>query len=362
MNAVKQEFGTDALILNTKRLTDDYGKPFEVMAAIDFDIEKLAPSPEPVELKELIVPPPPPVAAIDSDAVRKLVSSELGEIKEMLMTITASADTPISDAVRSLAKDMIANGIEKGLAKRMLAKTCTGVRVKRTEDYLKSRLRDFFFEVIKVSDPLASGRVAAFIGPPGVGKTTTIAKLAAIHTLKNKRRAALLTMDNFRIGATEQLKLYGKIVGIPVDTAKSPVELSGLIRAHSDKDLILIDTAGRGVSDKEHFKRLRQLADIEPTIKFNLVLNSQTRDDALAGAVRAYDDIPVDSLTFTKLDEGTVYGPIFNTMMQADVPVAYTTAGQRVPEDIDIATREGLLNYILPNQEILNGSGGNIER
>ena len=365
MNAVKAEFGTDALILNTKRLSTGTGRSFEVVAAIDFDIDKLAPPPGPVvELKKLIAAPPPPAAAValDTDGIRRLVSSELGEIKEMLMTITASADTPISDAVRALAKEMIANGIEKGLAKRMLAKTCTGVKVKRTPGYLKLRLRDNFAEVIKVSDPLSSGRIACFIGPPGVGKTTTIAKLAAIHTLKLKRRTALLTMDNFRIAATEQLKIYGRIVGIPVDVAKTPSELGGLIRTHSDKDLILIDTAGRGRGDREHFKRLRELADMEPAVKFNLVLNSQARDDALAGAVRAYDDIPVDSLTFTKLDEGSVYGPIFNTMIQTGVPVAYTTAGQRVPEDIDLATRESLLNYILPNREIMNGSGGNIER
>jgi flagellar biosynthesis protein FlhF len=353
MNAVKKEFGTDALILNTKRLHEDAGRSFEVVAAIDFDIDKLAPSPGPiVELKELIAEPaaaPPVTAGVDADEIRRLVSNELGEIKEMLMTITAAAETPVSGAVRALAREMIANGIEKGLAKRMLAKTCTGVKVKRGPDYMKLRLREFFSEAIKVSDPLVSGRIAAFIGPPGVGKTTTIAKLAAIHALKKKRRIALLTMDNFRIAATEQLRIYGKIVGIPVDAAKTPEELGSLIREHSDKDLILIDTAGRGPEDKEHFKRLRQLADIEPAIKFNLVLNSQIRDDALAGAVRAYDEVPVDSLTFTKLDEGSVYGPIFNTMMQTGKPVAYTTSGQRVPEDIEIATREGLLNYILPN-------------
>ncbi len=129
----------------------------------------------------------------------------------------------------------------------------------------------------------------------------------------------------------------------------APSELGGLIREHSDKDLILIDTAGRGNNDSGHFKRLRELADIEPGIKFNLVLNSQVRDDSLAASLRAYKGVPVDSLSFTKLDEGPVYGQMLNAMMSAGKPVAYITAGQRVPEDIEVATRERLLNFILPN-------------
>jgi flagellar biosynthesis protein FlhF len=344
MNAVKAEFGTDALILNTKRLTTEPGRNFEVVAAVDFDIEKLqaqaSPAVETARAER-------PADLISGAELTRLISREFGELKELCMTMVASSDTPVSRVIRTLEGEMLGNGIDPRLVKKILAKVCAGP--KGEPDSMKSRLKGFLAGEINVSDPLEGNRLAAFIGPPGVGKTTTIAKLAAIHTLKKKRRAALLTMDNFRIAASEQLKVYARIIGIPVGVANTPAELGGLIRLHSDKDLILIDTAGRGSNDSGHFKQLSELADIEPGIKFNLVLNSQVRDDSLAVSLRAYNGIPVDSLTFTKLDEGSVYGQILNTMMSVGKPVAYITAGQRVPEDIEVATKERLLSFFLPN-------------
>jgi flagellar biosynthesis protein FlhF len=346
MNAVKAEFGTDALILNTKRLTTEPGRPFEVVAAVDFDIEKLnIPSGPAVKTARAETP----ADLISGAELTRLISREFGELKELCMTMVTASDTPVSGVIRTLEKEMLVNGIDPRLVKRILAKVCAGSKGEKTQNLMKSRLKRLLAEAIKVSDPLEGNRLTAFIGPPGVGKTTTIAKLAAIHTLKKKRRAALLTMDNFRIAATEQLKVYARIIGIPVGVASTPAELGALIREHSDKDLILIDTAGRGSNDSGHFKQLRKLADIEPEIKFNLVLNSQVRDDSLAGSLMAYKGIPVDSLTFTKLDEGYVYGQMLNAMMSAGKPVAYITAGQRVPEDIEVATKERLLNFFLPN-------------
>ncbi len=346
MNAVKAEFGTEALILNTKRLTTEPGRPFEVVAAVDFDIEKLQVQAGPaVETARVETP----ADLISGAELTRLISREFGELKELCMTMVVASDTPVSGVIRTLEKEMLGNGIDARLVNKMLARVCAGSKGEKTKSHMKSRLKSLLAEAIKVSDPLKGNRLTAFIGPPGVGKTTTIAKLAAIHTLKKKRRTVLLTMDNFRVAATEQLKVYARIIGIPVGVAGTPAELGALIRKHSDKDLILIDTAGRGSNDPGHFKQLGELADIEPGIKFNLVLNSQVRSDSLAGSLRAYKGIPVDSLTFTKLDEGFVYGQILNAMMSVGKPVAYITAGQRVPEDIEVATRERLLNFFLPN-------------
>jgi flagellar biosynthesis protein FlhF len=232
----------------------------------------------------------------------------------------------------------------------ILIKSCSRLTDEKVSDRaeIQTEIKRRVSRALKVEDPLTDGTVMAFVGPTGVGKTTTIAKLAAIHALKKKKRVALITFDNYRIAAVEQIKIYGKLIGAPVELAKDPMELSRLIRSHADKDLILIDTAGRDSSNKAHIGELQVLSELEPNVKFNLVLSAQMRDTSLYNSVRNFSIINIDSLTFTKLDESDVYGPIFNTMVLAGKSLAYLTNGQRVPEDIEVATKERLLDIFLP--------------
>jgi flagellar biosynthesis protein FlhF len=210
-------------------------------------------------------------------------------------------------------------------------------------------MKEKITEKIRVSDPLDKKAVVTFVGPTGVGKTTTIAKLAAVHALKRKKRVALLTMDTYRIAAAEQLKVYGRIIGAPVEVARNAGELARHISSHRDKDIILIDTAGRNPRNRAHMEEIAAIERISPDIKFNLVLSAQTRDEGLYDCVRSYGNHSIDSLTFTKLDEGRIYGPILNTMLLARKPVAYLTNGQNVPDDIEIATKQRLVKYFMPN-------------
>lgn len=359
MKAIKAEFGENALILSNKRIGSGL---YEVVAAIEYDTAEPVSVSLPHPVKAAPKAPerkPEPQAkaepkAKDSDDLGAFLKKELGELKELkefCKAFISHAKTPVSEVYAKLEGELTANGIDKRLAEKILMSAFKGVAPEKSTDatQVKSCMRRTVLDKLSVADPLNSGGIITFIGPAGVGKTTTIAKLAAIYALKKKKRVALLTMDTYRIAAAEQLKVYGKIMGIPVEVAKNVKELASYIADHKDKDLILIDTAGRNHKNHNHMKDLSEIASLNSRIRFNLVLSSQTRDEALYDCVKRYISMPIDSLTFTKLDEGAVYGPILNTMLLAKKPVAYLTTGQRVPEDIEMATRERLINFFMPN-------------
>ncbi|MBW7956336.1 MAG: flagellar biosynthesis protein FlhF [Deltaproteobacteria bacterium] len=356
MKSVKEEFGENALILGTKRL--GAGR-HEVVAAVDYDLS----SPVSLDMEKEDVSAGPGKAPAGgnlsspdggSDLLGEELRKELRELKELkrlCMAVVSKSENPVSDVFRRLEENLAANGIDRRLAKKILLNTLSGVTKEKASDiaYLKSCIRERVYERLSVADPLSKKGVVAFVGPSGVGKTTTIAKLAALNALKKKRSMALVTMDTYRIAAAEQLRIYGKLMGVPVDVARDPGELKALLCVHRDKELVLVDTAGRSQKDQARMKELHELTSASPSIRFNLVLNSQTRDEAMYDAVKGFSALPIDSLSFTRLDEGEAHGPILNAMMLARKPVAYLSTGSRVPEDLEPASRENLVKFIMPN-------------
>ncbi len=352
MKAVKAEFGGDALIMSSGKSSSG---GYEVVAAMDYDLSR----PVTIDSAEALRKTPATSGGAGLSGGASLEEArgelkeelkELKEVKELFQMVIARSNTPVARLHERLEEELAMNGIDRRLARKILLNAFNGVSKDRAEDEaaLKSYMKKKLCEKIQVSDPLASRSVVAFVGPTGVGKTTTIAKLAAINALKKKRKVALLAMDTYRIAAAEQLKTYGRIIGVPVGVARDAQELSEQLEVHKDKDLVLIDTAGRSQKNKEHMEELAAIGRVSPEIKFNLVLSCQTRDEALYESVRGFGPT-VDSLTFTKLDEGGVYGPILNAALLARKPVAYLTNGQSVPEDIEAASKERLVNFFMPN-------------
>ncbi len=349
LGSVKAALGPDALIIGTKRLGDGGG--YEVAAAVDYGLDGPVPEARAMETSRREAPAGGAFAH-DARYVQLLDEiDELKEVKELFNSVITRADTPMAKLYERLNSELGKNGIDARLARKILTNAFKGIKAgaSANAETLKAQMKRKLFEKVRVTDPLDGKSVVAFVGPTGVGKTTTIAKLAAINALKKKRSVALLTMDTFRIAAAEQLKTYGKIIGVPVEAAQDSRELGARLAAHRDKDLVLIDTAGRSQRDERHMEELSSLARSNPEIKFNLVLSSQMRDDALYESVRGFKAAPIDSLTFTKLDEGSVYGPILNTTLLSRSPVAYLAAGQNVPEDIEAASRERLVDFFMPN-------------
>jgi len=219
------------------------------------------------------------------------------------------------------------------------------------EEDLRGLLKESLDATIKCSGPIRlkknGTKIVALVGPTGVGKTTTIAKLAALYTIGRKAKIALVTIDTFRVGAVEQLKTYSRIMGVPLEVASTPKELEKALAAHTDKDLVLIDTVGRSPKDKDTIEGLRSMLDSSFTIETHLCVAATTRERELRGIVESFGALPISRLLFTKLDESSSFGSIVNLQIENKLPLSYFTRGQRVPEDIEPASGKKVAELIL---------------
>lgn len=184
----------------------------------------------------------------------------------------------------------------------------------------------------------------ALIGPTGVGKTTTVAKLAARFALRHgQRQVALITTDSYRIGAHEQLRNYAQIMGIPMQVAGDRDELSSAIKSLYGKRLVLIDTAGMSQRDVRLSERLCTLGGGSPPVKNYLVLSAMAQSAVLNETIRAFQQVKLTGCILTKLDETASLGGALSAIIQHQLPVAYVSDGQRVPEDIHLARAHNLV-------------------
>lgn len=184
-------------------------------------------------------------------------------------------------------------------------------------------------------DLIEAGGALALIGPTGVGKTTTIAKLAARFCLRHgNRQLALITTDNFRVGAQEQLNNYGRILDVPIRCVSSVEELNGALNSFSRKRLVLIDTAGMSQRDLQISEKLALLSQGNSPVRTILTLSATTQRSALAHAVETFSVAKPEACIVTKMDEAGSLGELISTVVATKMPIAYTTDGQRVPEDI----------------------------
>ncbi len=198
---------------------------------------------------------------------------------------------------------------------------------------------------VESTDILDQGGVVALVGATGVGKTTTIAKLAARYALKHgSTRIAMVTTDGYRIAAHEQLRTYGRILDIPVHIANTHAELVEALKLLSDRDLVLVDTAGMSQRDMRLSQQFQMIKDSTPSIKTYLVLSATTHRAGLGEIAKAFGEINLDGCILTKLDETTSLGGALSVVMEHNIPVTYVSDGQRVPEDIHIARGHSLIN------------------
>ncbi len=198
---------------------------------------------------------------------------------------------------------------------------------------------------VESTDILEQGGVVALVGATGVGKTTTIAKLAARYALKHgSASVAMVTTDGYRIAAHEQLRTYGRILDIPVRIANTHAELVEALKLLSDRALVLVDTAGMSQRDMRLSQQFQMIKNSTPGIKTYLVLSATTHRAGLREIAKAFGEINLDGCILTKLDETTSLGGALSAVMEHSLPVTYVSDGQRVPEDIHIARGHSLIN------------------
>ena len=190
-------------------------------------------------------------------------------------------------------------------------------------------------------------KIVAFVGPTGVGKTTTIAKLAAIQSIKMRKTVALITLDNCRIAAIEHLKAYARVIGIPMEVASNIKKLKTSVKKLRNRHLILIDTPGMSQKNDNQINELKDMLEEISPIQTHLLMSATTNDSNLMDIWEKFKVIPIAGLIFTKLDETTTFGNIVNQLCRSKIPISYFTNGQEVPEDIEIATLEKLVDLMM---------------
>ena len=405
LRRIKEELGPEAVILSTRQIKPGkgvfgmLGRPLiEVTAAADLDPVCAAPAgrPRPQEPPAGLGrssrggPRPEPAAAADHGPLLAL-QADLDSLREELAVVgrrpRPDGHEALGREVRSLSDKLdrlleqtsrfdrlrLAPGLQRlhdhleaadldrALAARILAflqekLEAGGIAEGREAEAFRELVR----RTVKVAGatlPRGEGRprVVALVGPTGVGKTTTVAKLAARFALQHGARVGLITVDTFRIAAVEQLKTYARIMDVPLRVAMDAPGFQSAVEDLSDRELILVDTAGQSPRDEEALGELLALFPSQVPVEVHLVLSVTTRTRDLEKILRHYAGIRASRLLLTKLDETQCHGPLLGLPVVSRLPLSYLTTGQNVPDDIEEATPEAVARYL---SEGLSGSRG----
>ncbi|MBE6062737.1 MAG: flagellar biosynthesis protein FlhF [Clostridium butyricum] len=290
------------------------------------------------------------------------VHNEVLELKSMLNKVIEDKSKLIEEnqSIRNVENtnaDNLKNEFEDILDELDIDEEFFKEIIKSANDYNdedlepKEILRDIFERDILVATGKFKGKVA-LVGPTGVGKTTTIAKLAGRLALVDKKKVGLITIDTYRIGAIEQLKTYAEIMNIPFKVVITIKEMGEAIEEMSDCDVILIDTTGRSSKNTMQISELRAFIEKADPDYVNMVVSATTKNKDIKTILNGYSDLGYDSVIITKLDETTVYGSIYNIAKRANKPISFITVGQNVPDDIKIPEKEELARFILGEETL----------
>ena len=307
------------------------------------------------ELRRVAEVARPNVDPIDQ-AMRSIgqqVDRSLEETHDLLRTLLretrGQSRLDFSPAQAELYALMTHNGVEELLAEDLVRSLSTEGSDGRPLD-LRRQLAERLLSRVRTEAPLSTRRgrqVVGFFGPTGVGKTTTIAKVAADASLRYGRRVGLITTDTYRIAAVEQLKAYADILELPLEVARDRAELETALRKMRKCDLVLVDTAGRNPKDESAVKQLSEQLPAELVTTRMLCVAAGTNPRTLAEVLRAFKPVNVGELVMTKMDECVGHGGMLNAHLRTGHPLTYFTTGQRVPEDLESASAERLVRLVL---------------
>lgn len=216
----------------------------------------------------------------------------------------------------------------------------------------KERIKESIKDKIHIASEDSFCHKVVLVGPTGVGKTTTIAKLAGRMALIEKRKVGLITVDTYRIGAVEQLKTYAEIMSIPFRVVINQKEMEEAIEAMKDRDVVLVDTTGRSSKNVMQISELRAFIDKVNTPNVHLVLSSTTKNKDMKAIIQGYKVLNYNNIIITKLDETSTYGSLLNILTYGKKPLSMVTVGQNVPDDIRKITKEDVSKLVLGEDSI----------
>jgi flagellar biosynthesis protein FlhF len=289
------------------------------------------------------------------------ISQEVAALKTMvkdLVVQTRMRQTPnIPEELFDLYTRLIANQVAEDVAADLINELRRQVRPEHYSQpsVMRDRLIDQIERMISTTGPIVRSKtngphVVALIGPTGVGKTTTLAKLAANLKLKERHRVGLITLDTYRIAAVDQLKRYADIIGSPLRVVSGAEELRDAAQSMNNCEFLLIDTAGRSPNDGLKLNELKGLlATIEPD-EVHLVVAATASQQCLELAASRFGEVRLDKIIFTKLDEAANVGVLLNVVRKINKSVSYLTTGQDVPDDIEVGQGRRLAQLILGDE------------
>jgi flagellar biosynthesis protein FlhF len=286
------------------------------------------------------------------------LAQEMSSLKEMVCGLVNCTRQQLSPLVPKEMFDyyttLIRNQVTDELATEVVRTIHKQVRPEHfpQQPYMRERIADLLEKLIPTAGPITRTKsmgphVVALIGPTGVGKTTTLAKLAANLKVHELHRVGLITLDTYRIAAVDQLTRYAEIIGAPLRAVASADELRAARRSMSDCDFILIDTAGRSPNDLLKINELKSMIDVAAPDEVHLVLSTTVSQPCVELAVARFGQVRVDKIIFTKIDEAAHVGVVLNVVRKVNKSLSYITTGQNVPNDIEVGRGKRLAQLIL---------------
>ena len=358
LTRIRYELGKDAIILSQRKVRESgvkgYFKPklIEVTAALENNKLEKKNKYETVEKEENIDSFKASLNSIKNiiDKEDKKSKEPENNLKEEVKEIKDLLNKVIKNTNKEKEDNLVENYLnEIDVDKNLLE----GLDLEDYDDIdkFKEDFKTLLSKEIKVSTKDLNGKIA-LIGPTGVGKTTTIAKLAGRLALIDKKKVGLITIDTYRIGAVEQLKTYAEIMNIPFKVVITLKEMEKAIKELEDCDVILIDTTGRSSKNTMQISELRAFIQKINADNISLVISGTTKNKDIDTILKGYGEINYENIIITKLDETTSYGCIYNIIKKSKKEIAYITTGQNVPEDIKTPSINEVCKLVLGEDTI----------
>lgn len=350
MEMIKREFGPEAVIIKSGKVMNPSGEPiFEVQVAVDSKCEKTD-------------------AGRESSDQFKRLENKIEEITHFLSLLVSTKEqfTGIhgDEVISKIYRYLLMQELDEKKVYLLLTKAMRRLKGERSNAGVLAAFCRELMDLLSVIEPFGHEVMAkrtlsnlpplyTFLGPTGVGKTTTLAKIAANLKITRGVKIGIISLDNYRVGACEQIATYARVLEFPFATVQNCEELEFARKQMKDCFALFVDTTGRNFLLPRHIIELTEVFSSLTDVYHFLVLSATAKDRDLTKTIQQFGSLGIYALIFTKVDETLSYGNLINQLLRFPYPLAYIGTGQKIPEDIEEASRRRLVNLIFPRKNEL---------